>query len=188
MKTLAENIYNFRKKSGLTQEDLADKLNISFQAVSKWENGQTAPDISLLPVIAQIFNVNIDTLFGIKLNINEKTDFLGNWNDDNTIRGIILKGREVLAIHEDLSKFSFNIEGEALNITSNCNVKCVNVEGNVNACNNVACDKVGGNANAGNNIDCNMITGNANAGNNIDSEKIDGSCTAGNDIICKDIA
>jgi transcriptional regulator with XRE-family HTH domain len=66
LKTLSENIYNFRKKIGLTQDELAEKLNISYQAVSKWENGQTSPDIIMLPMLAQIFEVNIDTLFGIK--------------------------------------------------------------------------------------------------------------------------
>ena len=64
IKTLSGNIYKFRKESGLTQENLADKLNISFQAVSKWENGQSSPDIFLLPQLAEIFGCSIDKLFG----------------------------------------------------------------------------------------------------------------------------
>lgn len=48
---------------GITQEKLADYLNVSFQAVSKWEQGQTSPDISLLPEISTFFGVSIDDLF-----------------------------------------------------------------------------------------------------------------------------
>lgn len=48
---------------GITQEKLADYLNVSFQAVSKWENGTSSPDISLLPKISTYFGVTIDELF-----------------------------------------------------------------------------------------------------------------------------
>ena len=61
---LAGNISRYRKDIGLTQETLAVKLGITFQAVSKWETGQTIPDTSLLPKLAQTLNVSIDKLFG----------------------------------------------------------------------------------------------------------------------------
>ena len=48
----------------MTQEQLAGKLGISFQSVSKWENGQAYPDVELLPVIASIFHTSIDALMG----------------------------------------------------------------------------------------------------------------------------
>lgn len=60
---LGENIRRFRKKMKMTQEELADKIGVSFQAVSKWENAQSAPDISLLPLLAEVFNCRIDDLF-----------------------------------------------------------------------------------------------------------------------------
>ena len=49
----------------MTQEELAEKLNIGFQAVSKWETGTTTPDIALLPKIALYFGVSMDTLFSM---------------------------------------------------------------------------------------------------------------------------
>ncbi|MCL2188132.1 MAG: methyltransferase domain-containing protein [Defluviitaleaceae bacterium] len=61
---LAGNIARYRKQLGLTQEALAGQLNISFQAVSKWETGQTVPDTLLLPAIARALQVSIDTLLG----------------------------------------------------------------------------------------------------------------------------
>lgn len=61
-----EKIGNFikeiRKKNNLTQKDLADKLGVTYQAVSKWENGKNIPDISLLKEISILFNVDINEL------------------------------------------------------------------------------------------------------------------------------
>lgn len=64
MKTIGETIIVLRKKSGMTQEALASTIGIAPQTVSKWENNISLPDITLLPVIADIFDVSIDTLFG----------------------------------------------------------------------------------------------------------------------------
>lgn len=61
-----EKIGKFIKKiridNGLTQKDLADKLDVTYQAVSKWENGKNIPDIMILKQISKEFNVNIDDL------------------------------------------------------------------------------------------------------------------------------
>ena len=56
-------ILYLRKEKGLTQKQLADMLNISDRAVSKWERGLGMPDISLMPEISEIFGVNIEKLF-----------------------------------------------------------------------------------------------------------------------------
>ena len=61
---LKNNIIYFRKKSGLTQEQLAALLNVSVSAVSKWEIGSNRPDLELLPDLAEIFQVSIDSLLG----------------------------------------------------------------------------------------------------------------------------
>jgi tellurite methyltransferase len=61
---ISKNICRFRKEKGLTQEELAQKLGLTFQAVSKWETAQTLPDISLLPKLSQILEVSVDRLFG----------------------------------------------------------------------------------------------------------------------------
>lgn len=62
MKKVGRKIAILRKEKNLTQMELADMLNVSFQAVSNWERGETMPDISKLPEIAQIFNVTIDEI------------------------------------------------------------------------------------------------------------------------------
>lgn len=60
--SLGKRIASFRKENNLTQEQLAEMLNVTPQAVSKWENDIACPDISLLPELAKTFNVSIDEL------------------------------------------------------------------------------------------------------------------------------
>lgn len=69
--TFGQRFLKLRKARNLTQEDIAKKLNISAQAVSKWENDISSPDISLLPEIASIFNITIDELLGKETNKTE---------------------------------------------------------------------------------------------------------------------
>ena len=59
------NIAELRREHNMKQDELAEMLGVTPQAVSKWENGASMPDISLLPKIAQIFGVTIDDLFGV---------------------------------------------------------------------------------------------------------------------------
>lgn len=62
--TLGKRIMQHRKGLGLTQEQLAERLGVTPQAVSKWENDQSCPDIATLPILAEIFGVSIDALLG----------------------------------------------------------------------------------------------------------------------------
>lgn len=62
---IGENIRNARRRQDLTQEQLAEYLNLSVSAVSQWENGKTMPDIALLPALTQMLGVSADELLGI---------------------------------------------------------------------------------------------------------------------------
>ena len=59
---IGQYIQHLRKAAGMTQKDLAEKLNISFQAVSKWENGDTLPDTGILLDLCDILNTTADKL------------------------------------------------------------------------------------------------------------------------------
>lgn len=61
---LAENITALRRSRGVTQEELADFIGVTKASVSKWENGQSMPDILLLPLLAAYFDVSVDALIG----------------------------------------------------------------------------------------------------------------------------
>lgn len=62
---IAENLRNFRKRLGMTQEDVAEAVFVAPQSVSKWERGETAPDIELLPSLAKLLGVSVDALLGV---------------------------------------------------------------------------------------------------------------------------
>lgn len=61
---IGNNIKNLRKRDNRTQEDVANALGITFQAVSRWESGLAYPDMELVPSIANYFGISIDELFG----------------------------------------------------------------------------------------------------------------------------
>lgn len=62
---IAENLRRMRRERDLTQEELANFIGVSFQAVSKWERGEGYPDITFLPVLANFFETTIDALLGM---------------------------------------------------------------------------------------------------------------------------
>lgn len=69
---LGEKIRTLRKSKNISQEVLAQYLGVSFQAVSKWENGDTMPDVMMIPALASFFEVSTDELFDFNLMEQEK--------------------------------------------------------------------------------------------------------------------
>ncbi len=59
---IAGTIRNLRKEMGITQEEFANDIGVTAQAVSKWERGEGYPDITFLPDIAEYFHVTLDTI------------------------------------------------------------------------------------------------------------------------------
>ena len=62
--TIGERIKHHRKRLGMTQEQLAERMGVTPQAVSKWETNQSCPDISALPQLAELFGISVDELLG----------------------------------------------------------------------------------------------------------------------------
>lgn len=69
--TIGQNIKQLRRNADMTQEKLAEMLSISSQAVSRWETDSAMPDILLLPLLANIFNVTTDSLLGVDISNKE---------------------------------------------------------------------------------------------------------------------
>ena len=69
---IGEQIKNYRKTAGLTQEQVANYLGVSTPAVNKWEKGNTYPDISLLPVLARLLKIDMNELFSFREELTEK--------------------------------------------------------------------------------------------------------------------
>ena len=93
MYTIGQTIRQLRRAKGVTQEDLAGALNLTYQAVSKWENGTAQPDIMLMPSLATYFGVTIDELFGYKLDVMTNKERLIRHMDKN---GILVRGETPL--------------------------------------------------------------------------------------------
>lgn len=66
---LSEKIYTLRRKSGMSQEQLAERIGVSRQAVSKWETGVSTPELDKLKALSECFGVTIDELMGDKADL-----------------------------------------------------------------------------------------------------------------------
>ena len=70
---LSDNLKRIRKENNLSQEQLADKLGVSRQSVSKWESGQAYPEMDKVLQLCQLFNLNIDELLNQNIkDVNNK--------------------------------------------------------------------------------------------------------------------
>ena len=184
--TLGNKIAELRKEKGMTQEALANQLGVSNQAVSKWEANQSCPDIQLLPVIADLFDISLDALFGRQTpTINtESTTVELPWEDDGKLRAVIYVGHSLIGSEEceKAQKITFEYEGPALDVISSFSVTCDVVQGNVNAGGDVTCDMVHGNVSAGGDVTCDDVEGNVGAGGDVTCDDVRGNVTTGGDV------
>ena len=194
-------IARLRKEKGMTQEQLANELGVSYQAVSKWENELSSPDISALPLLADLFGVSIDALFGREhalppVPAEPEPEGGGElpWADDDTLYAVLFKGCRLVAqqtVREGLlskTNVVFRYEGPALNIRSDFDVTVEGeVQGSVEAGGDVDCGNVLGHVTAGGDVDCGVIEGNLEAGGDVDCASVGGSVSAGGDVDCDNV-
>ena len=103
---LQENIKNFRKERGLTQEELAIRVNVVRQTVSKWEKGQSVPDADLLQRIAEVLEVSVSQLLGEEREMEHR----------NEIAEQLSRINEQLAIKNRRTKRLWSIIGAVLGL------------------------------------------------------------------------
>lgn len=176
--TLAANISKYRKRSELNQVELAEKLGVSFQAVSKWETAKCAPDIALLPVMADLFGCYIDELFSREVQTDHHYDLCTEfpWPDDDTIRVFQTMGKKILKSQRD---------GSYIEVTfpRNCNENTkqyfkVEVFGNI-----VSDSSINGDVICHGRIDCHEINGDVSAQGDISAYQINSS----GKIVCNEL-
>lgn len=73
---LSENIKSLRRNKGLTQDELASRLNVVRQTVSKWEKGLSVPDAEMLQKIAEVFDTDVSQLLGTSIKQSENVDII----------------------------------------------------------------------------------------------------------------
>ena len=207
--TLGNTIASYRKQLGITQEALAQQLDVTNQAVSKWESDQSCPDVMLLPKLADIFDISIDELFGRELKTAPADPTAANaqaapsaqapiiishlpWKDDDTLYAVLYKGHRLMKTQgfgstRVLNEITFKYDGPALNVHSYFTVVCGNVEGNVDAGSRVECGNVGGDVEAGSRVECGNVDGNVDAGSRVDCQDVGGNIDAGSSITCGNV-
>jgi len=162
---IGENIRLLRQRKGLTQEQVAQQLGVTYQAVSKWENDTNTPDIALLPEIAALFDVSIDALFA-----QDAASVLDGlpMEDDDIIRIVQLRGRQVLAVTPRMSPDDPPIE---IAFPRNCNDRTqyfkVEVYGHV-----IADGSINGDVVYHQSVQCAEINGNVRTTGNVTASSI----------------
>lgn len=146
--TLGKRITEQRKNKGMKQEELAEKLNVSAQAVSKWENDQSCPDISLLPTISKILGISVDELLTgeknlpsvsvlpkeLRKDINEMTlRIIVNSSDGDVVKVNIPLSlvKSALEIGLDLSQVSSNPSLKSIDLAQIMHLVSQGIVGNL---------------------------------------------------------
>ncbi len=118
-------IKELRKKKDMTQEKLAEYLNVSFQAVSKWETGVASPDLSMIVPLARLFDVSTDELFGITNTVDERQDELRRewdetWHTGDTEKRYEISKAAVAEYPGNLEFLKWLADAEAYFAVHNC--------------------------------------------------------------------
>ena len=186
--TLGTNIANYRKKLGLTQDALAQKLGITNQAVSKWESEASCPDVQLLPLLADIFGITIDALFGREVGAADAYAVNIPWPDDKVLRVVVYEGRKMICGGEAQKDFSVELQKDVREILSAVSVNCGDVDGGVYANGNVNCGDVGGDVDVNGNVNCGDVDGDVDAGASVACGDVGGDVDAGANVVCGDVS
>ncbi len=197
----ATQFKEYRKKMNISQEEIAERLNVTPQAISKWECDKSYPDIETLIEISEILKISLDNL--IKGDISGSITTVENLPDDDTIRVILCKGRKTINETSDITTFKVSIneksdkieiwgnakiEGDVVgNITAGADVSCNNVDGNITAGAAVECNNVIGTITAGYSIECNNVEGPVMSAGKLDANNLVGPVTSGSFINCEKI-
>lgn len=174
-----------RKRLGMTQENLAQCLDLSNQAVSKWESGQSLPDILLLPRLADLFDISMDELFERKQPSSNSAGL--PWENDDALRIVLFHGHSPVERHPMAKHCTVKFEGEAKDVHCWLNLSCGDVSGAVTADGFVECGNVVGDMNAGSFVECGDIQGNVIAGAYVECGNVGGNLMAGSYVECGNI-
>lgn len=199
-----EVIRNKRHAMNISQEILAERLGVTVQAVSKWETGLSYPDITMLPKLAEYFEMSLDGLF---FGEDKGNSFGGNLNgvpDDGKLRIVQCIGSKVMGKKEYMKnekfeliipdtdkKISFevwgsvDIEGDVGGyVDSGAGVNCGDVGTYVDAGGGVNCGNIGTYVDSGAGVNCGNVAGYIDAGGGVNCGNVSMNVQAGGDVKC----
>lgn len=109
---VSEQIVNLRKKNKLTQQNLAEKMNVSTAAVCKWETGASIPDINILCQLADYFSVSVDYLLGREKRIKKCVIFCDKNDCEKLLEKCVEEqGFEVQSYVKNITNLEMYLEG-----------------------------------------------------------------------------
>lgn len=197
-----QRIAALRKAWGMTQEALAQKLGITNQAVSKWESDQCGPDIMQLPVLADIFEISMDALFGRTepaLPQPEPATVIGElpWEDNDDLHAVCFVGHKLVRYQDIPSlggkreRFSYSFSCLGFDKSSPRGNEPVQLHfsgsvGNLYSDYAVYCSEsaIGGNVQAGDGVICTDVGGEVRAGDGVTCVTVQGNVIAGDSVTC----
>ena len=113
---LGNNLFQARKKAGLSQEEVAEKLGVSRQTISKWETDETVPDIYQSKKLAKLYKLSLDELIEFDVDVKEIEEVIKNTNEETEAKinwtNAWSKKYPVLAKYQDkvdISKYALEI-------------------------------------------------------------------------------
>lgn len=185
---LGSYIANYRRKLGLTQEQLAQKLDVTNQAVSKWEADQCCPDVALLPRLSDIFGVSIDELFGRERQHAKQPTKQLPWEDDDALHIVLFNGHTLIgAVSKENQDCTFHYEGPAKDIYCAVNLTCGDVDGSVRADGDVESGDISGSVQSGGYVECGDVGGDVNSANYVECGDVDGNVSAVGYVECGNV-
>lgn len=205
---IGQNIKRLRKAMDISQERLAEAVGVTVQAVSKWENSTSLPDICTAPVIAAFFGVTLDELFfgnGVKQEVSVPSDSLPS---DKKLYVFMVKDGKILKqqeweqnkrIYLDLGEYENELTAEIWGnadingnigggVTAGGGINCGNVSGGIDASGGVNCGNVSGGIDAGGGIVCGNVSGGVDAGGGVVCGNVSGGVDAAGDIQCGEVS
>lgn len=200
-----EVIRNKRRSMNISQEVLAERLGVTVQAVSKWETGLSYPDITMLPRLAEYFEMSLDGLF-FGGDIGNSSDCtLNGIPDDGKFRIVQCIGNKILGQNEyrrddkiglvipdtDKKEISFevwgsvDIEGDVGGyVDAGAGVNCGDVGTYVDAGAGVNCGNIGAYVDAGGGVNCGNVGAYVDAGGGVNCGNVSVNVQAGGDVKC----
>ena len=212
---LDNTIRQLRKQKELTQEALAGHMGVSVQAVSKWECGQSCPDIALLPRLAAFLGVTVDSLLSDaqelqmvreaqEMPVPETVALPPNdngcpsapaapvWPDDGVLRVVQYRGHRLLRYDENHpgTVIALELPSHASQLTIEVHGSAAlegDVYGNLYAGTYATVGDINGSVYAGTYVECGDVDGGITAGTNVECGDVSGGASAGEKLTCGDV-
>lgn len=207
--TLGNRISYHRKKLGLTQEALAKQLDVTNQAVSKWEADLCCPDVMLLPKIADIFGITVDELFGRERQAEPEPEQAEAGKKAPKKQGFTIDFGSLFGTKIHLGYQDVKVTDGSLPWDDDGVLRAVVFVGrtlmahhagakdftftyegpalDVDSAFSIVCGDIAGNADAGTSITCRNVGGDADAGSYVECGDIGGDVDAGSYVHCGDV-